>query len=289
MTQRMTTGIEWLDSHLGGGVISGTMTLILGATGIGKSHLGISFAHQGKKEDGTPGIIFDMLSRGDSQNHQNYAKSLFDWPLESYQPIDLKELWDKSNLGHYFQVFEEQGKKVHRSQLTDEDWHRWQVKIQSQVQKIAQFFYAHFIRGVKRVVVDGVEPVTDTSESAQHELFEYLYHKVIQSEDEWLAREVLRQDYRSHSPLVHDHPYDSKEITTVFLQTTEETMIHDLIARKAYMGGLEANANTIILMGRVIEGDQIGRRLYIAKHRGSYASDQLIPFEITGSGLVEML
>ncbi len=287
MKQRVSTGWTWIDHHLGGGLIPGAMTLILGATGIGKSQLGISFSHQGKMEDGTPGIIFDMLSRGDSQNHQNYAKSLFNWSLKAYQPMVLKDLWGKSDLGHYFQAFEDQGKKVHRSQLSDEDWHRWQVKIQQQVQKIAEFFYAHFIRGVKRVVVDGVEPVSDTSESAQHDLFEYLYHKVIQPEDEWLAREVLRQDYLSHSLLVRDHPYDSDLITTMFLQTTEETMIRDLIARKAYMGGLEANANTIILMGRSMDGDRLSRHLYIAKHRGSYANDQLIPFKITDSGLVE--
>ena len=68
---------------LGGGLLPGTLTVVMGATGIGKSQLGLSFAHQGNQDEGEPGILFDMTSRGDSQNHLDYAKRLFNWDLKS--------------------------------------------------------------------------------------------------------------------------------------------------------------------------------------------------------------
>ncbi len=43
--QRLQTGIPALDDMLGGGLLPGTLTVVLGATGIGKTQLGISFAN----------------------------------------------------------------------------------------------------------------------------------------------------------------------------------------------------------------------------------------------------
>jgi len=66
---------------LGGGLLPGTLAVVYGATGIGKTHLGLTFAHHGRSADGAPGLVFDMNARGDSQQHHAYAERLFGWPL----------------------------------------------------------------------------------------------------------------------------------------------------------------------------------------------------------------
>ena len=59
-----------------------TLTVVYGATGIGKTHLGLTFADHGRTADGARGIVLDMNGRGDSQQHHAYAERLFGWPLD---------------------------------------------------------------------------------------------------------------------------------------------------------------------------------------------------------------
>ena len=82
---RQTTGVPGLDDLLGGGLIPGTLSVIIGATGIGKTQMGVHYAHAGIEHEGHGGVFFDMCSRGDSQNHANYAKRMKDWELEFAQ------------------------------------------------------------------------------------------------------------------------------------------------------------------------------------------------------------
>ena len=84
MSERVSTGLERLDQMLGGGLLPGTLTVVYGATGIGKTHLGVGFAHHGRGADGAPGLLFDMNARGDSQQHHAYAARLYDWPLKRW-------------------------------------------------------------------------------------------------------------------------------------------------------------------------------------------------------------
>ena len=84
MSERVSTGLARLDQMLGGGLLPGTLTVVYGATGIGKTHLGVGFAHHGRAADGAPGILFDMNVRGDSQQHHAYAARLYDWPLKRW-------------------------------------------------------------------------------------------------------------------------------------------------------------------------------------------------------------
>ena len=46
-------------------------------------------------------------------------------------------------------------------------------------------------------------------------------------------------------------------------------MLDDLISRPLDEGDMLSNANTLIYMGKIRDGNRIGRGLYIAKHRGS--------------------
>ena len=78
-SDRFSTGIPALDQMLGGGLIPGTLTVVMGATGIGKTQLGLQFANAGRQQEGERGILFDMTSRGDAQNHADYARRICDW------------------------------------------------------------------------------------------------------------------------------------------------------------------------------------------------------------------
>src|SRR5947207_10340691 len=95
---RLSTGISDLDQLLGGGLLPGTLTVVAGATGIGKTQLGLHFANQGALQEGERGVLFDMTSRGDSQNHADYARRLFDWSLTTQpadQNVDATQVWQR--------------------------------------------------------------------------------------------------------------------------------------------------------------------------------------------------
>ena len=95
-TPRLSTGIDGLDDLLGGGLLPGTLTAVVGSTGIGKTQFGLQFAQAGLRQEGVRGILFDMCSRGDSQNHADYARRMFGWELKPVDPerrLDLDQFF----------------------------------------------------------------------------------------------------------------------------------------------------------------------------------------------------
>jgi KaiC/GvpD/RAD55 family RecA-like ATPase len=150
----------------------------------------------------------------------------------------------------------------------------------------ANYFYSNMVRGTRRIVVDGIEPTERFSESIQFEFFEYLYHQILRKEDEWAARELFRELYRANEPKVLAHRYDSKSVGCLYLYTTPQVMLDELIVNPITEGDIFANANTIILMGRTRQEGRLGRSLYVAKHRGSVCSDEIHPYRITDEGIV---
>jgi KaiC/GvpD/RAD55 family RecA-like ATPase len=54
---RLSTGVEGLDELLGGGLIPGTLTVVLGSTGIGKTQLGLQFAYAGRRQTSSMGRL----------------------------------------------------------------------------------------------------------------------------------------------------------------------------------------------------------------------------------------
>lgn len=291
MTQhRLQTGIAELDDLLGGGLLPGTLTVVLGATGIGKTQLGIHFAHQGTKQEGEPGIIFDMASRGDSQNHQEYAQRLADWQFRSPEIDDRRDpadVWQRESArSDYVHIFQHSGRRVSRSDLEPEDWREWKVELSRKLDQAIRFFYGNFVHDVRRCVIDGVEPTDRVSDSFQIHLFEYIYHQILRKEADWVARDLFRAKFRSQAETVDQHHYDHRQIGCLLLQTTHEVMLDALLSRPIESGDVLSNANTIILMGKVREGGRMGRALHVAKHRGSQCDDRIVPFEITDTGLV---
>jgi RecA/RadA recombinase len=286
---RLSTGVPGLDELLGGGLLPGTLTVASGATGTGKTQLGLQFAHAGRAQEGRPGIIFDMCSRGDSQNHADYAKRMFDWPLTATDPSrapDLENFFELlGNCGEYLRVFEYHGRRVTRGDMEFEAWQDWQGELSRKLSAAIAFFYGNFLRGVRRTVIDGIEPVGRTSESIQFDLFEYVYHQILRKEPEWVARDLFRERFRENAERVATATYDNKRIGCLLLYTSPEVMLEELAARPLEEGDVLSNANTVIYFGKIRSGNRLSRALYIAKHRGSACTDEIVPYTIDDRGL----
>lgn len=287
---RVSTGIAKLDQMLGGGLIPGTLTVVMGATGIGKTQLGLQFANAGLAQEGERGILFDMTSRGDAQNHDNYAKRMSDWSLKPRAldtPFDAEAIWNRDvSRSDYFHIFERAGRRVTKSDLDYDQWQEWRIELNKKLEQAIAFFYSNFVHGVRRVVIDGVEPVDQASDSFQFHVFDYIYHQILHKDHDWVARDLFRVNFRANEEAINAHGYDHKKLATMLLYTSHEVKLDDLIDRPIESGDELSNANTIILMGKVRDGNKMKRALYIAKHRGSAVDDSIVEYEINDGGLV---
>lgn len=289
MTQRQTTGVEGLDDLLGGGLLPGTLTVVVGATGIGKTQLGLQFAQAGVAQEQRRGVIFDCSSRGDSQNHAAYAQRMFDANLTVADVNRLVELDDffaaSKQFGDYLHVFDYSGQRVTRKDLDWDDWRNWQAHLNARLRAAISFLYGNLVQGSRRIVIDGIEPVDRPGESIQFHLFEYVYHQVLRKDPEWVARDLFREHYRQNAPAAASHVYDPAQVGCLLLVTSHETMLDDLISRPLAEGDVLSNANTLIYMGKTRNGDRIGRSLFVAKHRGSACDERIVPYQIDDRGV----
>jgi KaiC/GvpD/RAD55 family RecA-like ATPase len=285
---RLSTGLPWLDDLLGGGLLPGTLTVALGATGIGKTQLGLAFANAGRSQEGEPGILFDLTTRGDAQNHRDYAQRLFGWDLAEQDPeaaIELSTVFDPSRTRRdYLHLFSRGGRRVTVQDLDPDEWREWKVELSRKLDRAIGFFYANFAHGVRRCVIDGVEPADRASDSFQFHVVDYVYHQILHKDHDWVARDLFRAHFRENAAAVAAHPYDHTQIATLLLLTSHETLLDDLLTRKLETGDLLSNANTILLMGKVREESRMTRALHVAKHRGSRCDDAIVAYEVTGRG-----
>ncbi|HEY2410854.1 MAG TPA: ATPase domain-containing protein [Pirellulaceae bacterium] len=284
---RHSTGVPALDDLLGGGLIPGTLTVVVGATGIGKTQLGLQFANLGETQEQHRGIIFDCASRGDSQSHAEYARRMFDWrlsPMSAEKQVDVDGFFG-AEYGDYLHIFDYHGRRVTRQDLDWDAWRDWQAELNSRLRAAIAFFYGNFVRGVRRVVIDGIEPADRPGESIQFNLFEYIYHQILRKDPEWVARDLFREAYRRHADEASAHLYNSADIGCLLLYTSRESMLDELISRPLDEGDVLSNANTLIYMGKIREGNRIGRGLYIAKHRGSACDERILEYKIGERGI----
>ena len=284
---RFSTGLAWLDEALGGGLLPGSLTMVIGATGVGKTQFGMHFGEAGKFAEGQRAAILDLSSRGDSQNHSGYTSQLFDVQLTTLDPR-IEVLVDPFEHGRPADILPflgYGGRRVLRSQLDVDEWHAWQSELNRRLPLLSRFVYGHLIHGTRRFLVDGIEPQDSPEDSLQLDLLESVYHRMLRTEHDWLAREVFRQNFRQLEPQVMQAAYDHREAAAVVLVTTKQSMLEQLMTQPLADGDLAAGANTIILMGRTLTDGKMSRGLYIAKHRGSFADDRIISFEIDDRGL----
>lgn len=277
---------------LGGGLLPGTLTVVYGATGIGKTHLGLGFAHHGAAADGAPGLLFDMNARGDSQQHHEYAERLYGWPLgrwtHSVTPMAAPFPPADQMRAYYCGAFPWIGKlrdyQVPTSDGLEFDWN-WKAEYNHALYTVRPFVYFHFGAGSRRVVVDGIEPMDVPADYIQPYLVDELYRKVIHRDGETLGMEICLPVWR-YREFIDRHRYDHGQVTTLLLVTTEETQIEHLIARKVAAGDIGAVANTILVMGSERVGNRIGRFLCVVKHRASAMSDEIAEYRVSEQGIV---
>lgn len=285
---RLSTGDPRLDDALGGGFLPGTLVLVVGATGIGKTQLGLRWLAAGKLQEGRVGTAIDLSSRGDSQNHPGYLEALGvpGWTTTHPELPLAEKVFDRQvPLASGLSLLGMPGQRVLRSQVSQEQWDAWQGHWNRQLPGVTQFVYRHLIRGTRRFLLDGFEPTEHQSESVQVDWLEWIYHRMLRQSSDWLARELLRQDFRRCEPLVDQHAYDHRQAVAVALLTTRETLLEQLLDQPWDSGDLAAAANTLVVMGRVHQGNRLGRGLCIVKHRGSACSDAIHPFTIGSHGL----
>ncbi len=285
---RQSTGVAGLDEMLGGGLLPGTLTVVVGSTGIGKTQLGLQFAEAGLGDEHHRGVLFDVAARGDSQNHAEYASRMFDWELKvvpSEQSPSLDDFFGQHERGDYLHVFDYRGQRVTKRDLEWDEWRSWQVELNAKLRATIAFLYGNFVSGTRRVVIDGVEPTDRPHESIQLNLCEYIYHQILRKDPEWVARDLFREQFRLHAQAAASATYDNTSIGCLMLSTSHESMLDDLISRPLSEGDALSNANTLIYMGKTRDGSRIGRGMYIAKHRGSACSDEVVPYRIDDQGL----
>jgi KaiC/GvpD/RAD55 family RecA-like ATPase len=285
---RLSTGVAGLDGLLGGGLIPGTLAVVVGSSGIGKTQFGLQFAHAGRGRENRPGVVFDVSARIDPQSHASYAERMFGWKMTEHprQRFSPEGYFDEARVvGDYLHVFDHAGRRVTRAEAGFDAWHDWQAELAAKLERSIDFFYANFVRGARRAVIDGVEPAKRPSESIQFELVEYVYHQILRKDAEWVARDLFRQSFRNHAEAIERHPYDRHQVGAMLLWTSHEAMLDELIERPLADGDPLAAANTLIYMGKIRDGEKLSRGLFIAKHRGSACSDEIIRFQIDDAGI----
>ena len=270
---------------LGGGVEPGAMTVIHGATGVGKTHFGLRFLGAGAGTDAQPGVIIDCTTRGDSQQHAEYARRLCGWELGN-GAVACEDIWSPRERGpDLFNGLDYSGKPVTRANVSEDEWRVWEARLQQRLEDLNAFLYFHFVRGVRRVLIDGIEPAERVEDSVQLKLIEHTYQNVLRTDHDWVARNLFRGQWMQQKDAVAAHAYDKDDIATVILQTSHEVMLTDLMCRNVLDGDLATNANTVILLGRWPLGGKIARAAFVLKHRGRACSDEVVPFTITDDGL----
>ena len=170
---------------LGGGLLPGTLTVVYGATGIGKTHLGLIFAERGRLPDGARGLVVDMNARGDSQQHGPYAGRLFGWDMErwTHTVMPMTDPYPSAAdlAAHYLDVFPWTGRRSDYETDTpggrELDW-AWKAAYARALYTARPFFYFHFAHGSRRVVFDGIEP-WHAEDSIQGHVIDQLYRTVI--------------------------------------------------------------------------------------------------------------
>ena len=240
------------------GLLPGTLTVVVGATGIGKTQLGLQFAaRRASRKKSDRGILFDMTSRGDPQSHGDYAERMFDWRLESVDPELAPQLDDAffaadRRHGDYLNIFRNAGRRVTRRDLTFEEYQEWQAELARKLNTAIAFFYGNFVQGVP--------PRGDRR------------HRTARPQERLDSTRAVRvrlssdpaQGIRSGSPAICSASTIAArrtEIAAAQVRPDEdrlrccstrraETMLDPLLERPLDEGDLLANANTIIYLGK---------------------------------------
>lgn len=352
MGERLTTGIPKLDEILGGGLIPGKKVLVYGATGVGKSILGVTIAHKGIEAENHPGIVLDVAKGVDEQSQQLYAREMFGWELDDWDklPKDLDPAqmpnfaYKKGPLGQYFDSlsFDVKYQQSFPSTIFSDSY----APVNS--------FLRHHLPRTRRIIIDGSEPY-DTASGAKtlvqmrkfftrvagfrhvlvfrdfdgqpldnrrywdattksEEISEYIrtgkgkvafgHFLLAHGEYDETIADLDLSPYHTEVELIWDRnklnqkgkfpvnvkkePINHDGIASVILQTTEERDFFKLANMASQEKSLDAEVNTVIVMGYLPITEQRPRQsraLMVIKHRGSPYDGESVEYKITDSGI----
>ena len=86
MIERLSTGVHGLDEKMKGGFFKGSVNLVTGRTGTGKSSFCASFLYAGAIK-GEPGVY--VTTEEISENVKNDIKSMFNWNIDKLESKNL--------------------------------------------------------------------------------------------------------------------------------------------------------------------------------------------------------
>ena len=293
MTKRLSTGIPGLDEYLGGGLLPGTTTAIVAGTGLGKTQFSLQFLNAGcaAGEETQRGVILDLTARGDSQNHHNYAKALFDWTITTQSPsqtFDPDDFFAKVASGErysadYFQAFPYAGRRVTKRDLDDDEWREWKYDLTRRLDATIAFLYTNFSQGARRLLVDGIEPVDRQGDSIQFEMLEYVVHQIVKKEAPWVARDLFRQNFRKYQEQIEANAYpptkSARSFRTRRLKRSSKRSSTSRLKRGLFCAGEYRD-----LPRQNSRRHEIPPRALHFKHRGSVCSDEIIRTKLTAPG-----
>lgn len=334
---RKSSGLQGLDEALGGGFLSGKKVIVYGATGVGKSILGVTFAHKGISEESHPGLILDISKGVDEQSQLEYAKQFFGWLLKDWKNLNpnikpedfVSFAYRTGSLDDFTETSEKIGRRYSGHGYSEE---------------VGTSFLRYHLPKSKRIVIDGSEPYETAKDSGTITSVREFFHGLdsfrfalifrdlgkfpIDNEEYWnsttdegtIAEYVQTGEgnyvFGKNKPGgPYDRELDSKrfiwdrhtlkpkgpneanvrkdliapnDIVSMFLQTTQERDIFNLINRGIEPGSLDAEVSTVIAMGYfpVTAENPIQRRgLAILKHRGSNYNPTVLEYKIGDSGI----
>lgn len=86
MTERLFTGIDGLDEKMQGGFVKGSINLITGKTGTGKTAFCASFLYAGAQKN-EPGVY--VTTEEPANDIKEDIKSMFNWSIEEMEKRDM--------------------------------------------------------------------------------------------------------------------------------------------------------------------------------------------------------
>jgi len=101
MKKKIKTGIPGVDEMTGGGFVEGSVILLSGTPGIGKSNFALQYLTKGVMDYGEPGVYLAIEDK--PENYREYSKG-FGWDIEQLEKEDkivfVSQMIDHRSRGH---------------------------------------------------------------------------------------------------------------------------------------------------------------------------------------------
>ena len=227
---RFKTGVLGLDDKIGGGFVEGSITLVAGKSGTGKTQFSSSFVYQGAKE-GQVGLYITTEEK--IEDIQNDIASMFEWDFNSYvekgliyfmtvKPLfpdkgEISTTLIRSYINSLSSRIEEAIRKTKSQRVVIDSISVWEMFISNgYMARVALFALLEKLKELKvTVAITGEVPETSEGLSGSG-IVEYLVDGVIKLDfvpvsEEFKRTLTIRKMRRTnHSTLIHPFEVTSK-------------------------------------------------------------------------------